>query len=433
MPPLAVLGVGLVSGVGLTAEESCAAIRCGINCFRETRFIGSNGEWLVGSAVELDEPWRGMTKLAKMAAAAIAECFDAAPDEKAERIPILLCVSEPERPGRFESLARVLITDIESELKIRVHPHSRVVEQGSVGGAVALLQARRMLVERRHARVIVAGVDSFLVGPTLAAYDRDDRLLRRDNSNGFIPGEAAGALLLATSREGVSTPLLVRGLGFAREPSPLGSGRPMRAAGLVQAIRTALAEAGVALKDCDHRIADVNGEQYRFREAALAIARLLRSQPLQRRRFLRGVVGDPHLQVALVGRDGQRGADTRILGAQDPRPGLAVGAGHSLDHQPLAVQYQRASRARRASRPGGLNHAGVEVQLHDPADPTRLEVDGQVQAQVPHQPGAPANVREDVPLGLARAGRLLEGHRAVRAAEEEDGGDEQAHSHGRLA
>ena len=58
-PPLAVLGVGLVSGVGLTAEESCAAIRCGINNFQETRFIGSDGDWLVGSAVELEEPWRG--------------------------------------------------------------------------------------------------------------------------------------------------------------------------------------------------------------------------------------------------------------------------------------------------------------------------------------------------------------------------------------
>ena len=82
VPTLAVLGVGLVSGVGLTAEESCAAIRCGINNFQETRFIGGDGEWLVGSAVELEEPWRGITKLAKMAARAIGECFAAASDEK---------------------------------------------------------------------------------------------------------------------------------------------------------------------------------------------------------------------------------------------------------------------------------------------------------------------------------------------------------------
>ena len=102
-----------------------------------------------------------------------------------------------------------------------------------------------MLGDGRHARIIVAGVDSYLAGATLDAYDRDDRLLRQDNSNGFIPGEAAGAVLLATWHEEISTPLLVRGLGFAREPAPPGSGKPMRAEGLVQAIRAALGETGV--------------------------------------------------------------------------------------------------------------------------------------------------------------------------------------------
>jgi 3-oxoacyl-[acyl-carrier-protein] synthase-1 len=275
--PLAVLKVGLVSGLGLTAAESCAGIRCGINNFNETCFIGSDGEWLVGSAVELEEPWRGMTKLAKMAARALHECFDGA-DEKPDRIPVLLCTAEEQRPGRFEGLARSLLEDIERELGVRLHPHSRVLEQGRVGGVVALLQARRMVVAGQHTRVVVAGVDSFLVGATLAAYDRQDRLLRRTNSNGLIPGEAAGAVLLGAWQEGVPSPLLVRGLGFAREPAPLGSGKPLRADGLVAALRGALDEAGLGLKDCDHRIADVSGEQYRFKEAALAITRLLRDR-----------------------------------------------------------------------------------------------------------------------------------------------------------
>ena len=276
-PPLAVLGVGLVSGVGLTAEEGCAAIRCGINNFQETQFVSGRGEWLVGSAVEFEEPWRGITKLAKMAARAIAECLAAA-DQKPERIPVLVCIAEPERPGRFEGLPHVLLQDIEHELGVRLHPHSRVIEQGRVGGAVALLQARRMLAAGRCTQIIVAGVDTFLTGATLAAYDRQDRLLRRDNSNGFIPGEAASAVLLAAWSEGIAAPLSLRGLGFAREPASLGSGKPLRAEGLTQAIRMALAEADVALKDCDHRIADTSGEQYRFREAALALTRLLRDR-----------------------------------------------------------------------------------------------------------------------------------------------------------
>ena len=34
----------------------------------------------------------------------------------------------------------------------------------------------------------------------------------------------------------------------------------------------------VELGDCDHRIADMNGDQYRFREAALVVTRLLRER-----------------------------------------------------------------------------------------------------------------------------------------------------------
>ena len=79
---------GLVSGVGLTAETSCAAIRCGINNFQETQFIGSDGNWLIGSAVQLEQPWRGITRLTKMAARAIAECLAVADDTPAN-IPIL--------------------------------------------------------------------------------------------------------------------------------------------------------------------------------------------------------------------------------------------------------------------------------------------------------------------------------------------------------
>ena len=141
-PPLAVLSAGLVSGVGLSAAESCAAIRCRINNFQETPFIGRNGERLVGSAVTLEQPWRGIIKLAKLAARAIADCLAGRADARADQIPVLVCIAEPERPGRFEALARVILEDIERELGTRLHPHSRIIEEGRVGAAVALLQAR---------------------------------------------------------------------------------------------------------------------------------------------------------------------------------------------------------------------------------------------------------------------------------------------------
>ena len=276
--PVALVGAGLVTALGLTGEESCAAIRCGINNFAETRFINSSGTWLIGSAVTLPQPWRGITKLAKMAAAAIAECCKSVPGVGPSTVPLLMCIAEPERPGRFDALPQVILEAIERELQARLHPHSKVIDMGRVGGAVACLQARQMLAEASCSHVIVAGVDSYLNGATLAHFDRESRLLQPDNSNGFIPGEAAAAVLLTGVQDGTDAALLLRGLGFAREPAPLGSGKPLRAEGLVQAIKAALADAAMELKQCGHRIADVSGEQYRFKEAALAVQRLLRDR-----------------------------------------------------------------------------------------------------------------------------------------------------------
>lgn len=275
--PLAVLGCGLVSGVGLTAAESCAAIRGELNNFQETRFL-HNGEWLVGSVVALEEPRRGVDKLAKMASLALEECFAGCAGDEREEIPVLVCLSETDRPGRFAGLSTEFLQNIESEVALHLHPLSRVIEYGRVGGAVALLQARQLLTDTRCKSVIVAGVDSYFTVDTLSAYGDQDRLLSETNSNGFIPGEAAAAVLLRRSIDAKEAPLLLRGLGFGMEPAPLNSDKPLRANGLCEAIRGALEDASVALKECDCRISDANGEHYRFKEAALAVTRLLRDR-----------------------------------------------------------------------------------------------------------------------------------------------------------
>jgi 3-oxoacyl-[acyl-carrier-protein] synthase-1 len=122
---------------------------------------------------------------------------------------------------------------------------------------------------------IVAGVDSFLVGATLASLDGQSRLQTAQNSDGFIPGEAGAAVLLG--RE--NTPgaeLLCCGVGFGAEPAPIGSEEPLRAEGLAQAIRAAMADAGMSYDDVAYRITDVSGEQYAFKEAALALSRTMR-------------------------------------------------------------------------------------------------------------------------------------------------------------
>lgn len=276
--PVAILGAGMMTGVGLTAPASCAAIRCAIDNFTETRFMARGGEWIIGSAVPLDEPWRGKAKLVKLLAGPVRECLDLVPETPASEIPLLLCVAERDRPGRLDGLDNALAFELQKELGTGLSPDSEMIAEGRIGGALALRRARELLYRTTDPPryTIVAAADSFLVGPTLTAYDERDRLLTLRNSNGFIPGEAGAAVMLSRPARGSAAPLHVLGIGFAREDATIESDRPLRADGLSRAIAAALAEANVGIAAIDFRITDISGEQYAFKEASLALSRLLR-------------------------------------------------------------------------------------------------------------------------------------------------------------
>jgi 3-oxoacyl-[acyl-carrier-protein] synthase-1 len=274
-----VYGVGMICGVGLNAPAACAAIRCGINHFRETRFMDNGGEWIMGCEVPLEQPWRGRTKLVKMLAMAIRECL-ANPEATVDpaKTPLLLCVAETGRPGRLAGLDDELFRELQDELRIEFHEKSGVTPQGRVAGAVALYRARKMIHEEKIPHVLIAGVDSLLVGPTLMAFEEKDHLLTRQNSNGFIPGEAAAAVLIGAPQAENEARLHCLGMGFSVEKATVDSENPFRADGLSTAIKGALTEANCTLGATDFRITDLSGEQYYFKEAALALSRTLRQR-----------------------------------------------------------------------------------------------------------------------------------------------------------
>ena len=275
-PPVAIVSTGLVTSVGLTAPAACAAMRAGITNHTETRFMGSDGEWIMGAQVPLEKPWRGRTKLVKMAAMAIREALEPLGDIEAGSLPLLLCVAEHDRPGRLDGLDDALFAELEVELDIRFHPAaSAVVPQGRASVPLALAQARKLMADQPLPRVLIAATDSLLVGRTLEAYGEQDRLLSESNSNGFIPGEGAGAIVVTTLQSATASQLRCLGLGRGAEPAHLASEQPFRADGLTEAIKNALADAGCAVGDLDFRITDNSGEQYYFKEATLALSRTL--------------------------------------------------------------------------------------------------------------------------------------------------------------
>ena len=273
---LAIRATGLVTSDGLSGPAACAAIRAKLANPTETRFVDRDGEWIMAHEVPLEQPWRGRTKLAKMAAMAIDDCIGPLGPAQRQGLPLILCVAEQARPGRLEGLEDELFLEIEAELGVHFAQESLVVPQGRVGVPVALAQARKMVYEKGAPAVLIAAVDSLLSWPTLSVYERSSRLLTATNSNGFMPGEGAGAMLVG--RPGGGAELLCTGLGFGVERAHIDSEEPLRADGLAAAFKQALADAGCALNELDFRITDVSGEQFYFKEAALALSRTMRQR-----------------------------------------------------------------------------------------------------------------------------------------------------------
>jgi 3-oxoacyl-[acyl-carrier-protein] synthase I len=262
----------------LSTAASCAAIRAGLTNHTDTRFMNIAGKWIAGAQVRLDEPLRGQDKLVHMLSLSIEECLQDSGPPGPGTLPVLLCVAEKARVGRLSGLDEMFFDDLSRAVGIEFHPElSAVIAHGRVSVAIALLKARELLAGRGITRVLVAAADSLLAWPTLAQFEADGRLLAPGNSNGFIAGEAAGAMILAPDSGGRAA-LFCTGLGFATEASTIATESPLRADGLTAAIKHALADAGCGLNDLDFRITDNSGEQYYFKEASLAYTRTARAR-----------------------------------------------------------------------------------------------------------------------------------------------------------
>jgi 3-oxoacyl-[acyl-carrier-protein] synthase I len=274
-PRLAVLRSGMVTALGLTAPATCAALRAGLTNPTESRFVDAQGEWIMSYAVPLT--LQGRAKLVSMASAAIEECLDDVPREDWKNIALLLCVAERTRAGRCDGLEDVLLAEITERLGgEKFAPQSGVLPYGRVSCAVALRESRKLLQTGTVGAVLIVAVDSLISAATLRAFEKDGRVLTPQNSDGFIPGEGACALLIGA--ECAQPHLSISGLGFATESAFIGAEQPLRADGLTAAVSAALADAGCAMHDLDFRITDVSGEHYYFKEAALVLLRTLRQR-----------------------------------------------------------------------------------------------------------------------------------------------------------
>jgi 3-oxoacyl-[acyl-carrier-protein] synthase-1 len=272
-----VIATGMVCPVGLNASAACAALRAGINQFRELPYHDNEDQPIVGAAVPgLAHDLKRGQRLVELLAGAIVDCVR---DVTAswQRVPLLVALAEPNRPGNDPHGASAILETVQDKVGIHFHPQlSRVFLQGHTAGFSALRVARELTQDPDVPGCLVCGVDSYINASSLLWLHDNWRLKTEENSDGVIPGEAAASVYVQRRPPQAQPSVAVAGMGFAFEEAGVLTGEPLRGKALAEAARQALAEAGLQMHEVDFRLSDVTGESYGFREQSLAVAGVMR-------------------------------------------------------------------------------------------------------------------------------------------------------------
>lgn len=301
--PVSVISCGARTAVGLLARTSAAALRAGITRLREHPFMvdRAGDAYVLGFDATLQASGR-LERLLALAHAAIEQAV-AGVGRPVPRLPVFVAVTETPTP-QAEAFARL----VAGRLAQRVAPLEldlRVVAQGNAGGFTALQAAMVLLELGRDPLCMVVGADSFIDADVLDVLDVESRLACTRNRWGFPPGEAAAAVVLASTAVQRSHQLPCMGellsVALAHEPNHMRAETPCTGEALGRAISEALRASGT--RGIGLALCDLDGERYRDREYTWATQRI---PP--------GLLFDPSRYETFVPSCGAVGGATALLG-----------------------------------------------------------------------------------------------------------------------
>lgn len=269
--PIYVVALGASTPVGRNAWSSAAAVRAGISGFTQHPFmIDTAGEPMRAAiAPWLDIGITGVERFKALLFPAIDQAL--APitvtQSPLPRVALSLGLPSP-RPGQPDKLQSALIDALAGKYRDTFAAFA-AFPNGHAAGLLALEAATKKLLQGEFDACVVAGVDSYLEPETLEWLEECDQLHSAgplNNAWGFIPGEAAGAVLVMrhefVERLRIVPLARVLGLGSAFEPKRIKTETVCIGEGLTQAFRTALQALPEGAKVTDV-YCDMNGEPYR--------------------------------------------------------------------------------------------------------------------------------------------------------------------------
>ncbi|HYO53821.1 hypothetical protein [Archangium sp.] len=253
MPPVhtAITGLGMCSSLGLVID-ACAAARAGLRRAAELDFM------------EVDE-----------------DTLESALGPGPSIPPAAAFAGEEDLSA--EALLRATLHSLPERLLAGALPGTRLQTiELSCGGPAAfarlLQRAHHLLTTRTVERCIVGGLDSLVHGDALLAA-RELGLVRNPNSPiGFLPGEAAGFLLLETVRtaraRGARIEAHLGPVAFAEEDFDRFSRVAPSGKALQAAISTCFQQWGAQGAEVGVAVVNLNGDTFRSRDFGSALVRM---------------------------------------------------------------------------------------------------------------------------------------------------------------
>ena len=207
-PEVVVVRVGMVTAVGLSAAETAASVRSATMRFASTDWLDRRSEpFNVAAVPDAGLPplapavaaTAGLTprdaRLLRLGAKALAECTGSA-GAGTSKPPLVLALPEPERQRPVDARRFLKLFAAQSGLFDAVL--SETVATGRAGGLSAIGRAAALVSSGKVKMAVAGGIDSYVDLYTLGALDLEKRVKSAANVDGFIPGEGAAFLLLAT-------------------------------------------------------------------------------------------------------------------------------------------------------------------------------------------------------------------------------------------
>lgn len=272
--PIYIVALGASTPVGRDAWTSAAAVRAGISGFTQHPFmIDTAGEPMhMAIAPWLDIGITGVERFKALLFPAIDQALEPVIQTQIPRPRIALSLGLPNlRPGLPADFQTTLMNALAGKYR-DTFAAVAAFPNGHAAGLLALEAAAKQILQGAFDGCVVAGVDSYLEPETLEWLEECDQLHGAgplNNAWGFIPGEAAGAVLIMrhefVERLKLNPMARLIGLGSAFEPKRIKTETVCIGEGLTQAFRSALQTLPDGSKISDV-YCDLNGEPYRADE-----------------------------------------------------------------------------------------------------------------------------------------------------------------------